>query len=187
VSVKTQREGCVQEDAARLRSVVPSAVRCRSTGTGCPEAVGSPPWGCSEAAWPWVWAPCSGCLCWSRGGSEGHRGPCQPSYTFPCDVQMCPPLLLQPLLASRSHVPWPPSLPCSQRSPNALGEAVYQGALGAARTSWWRLCLERGGQQPAGGVRTAQRAAGYEIEGNTPDVLQVWCGGSTGFGNLAFE
>ena len=43
---------------------------CRSTGTGCPEAVGSPHWSSPEAAWPWAWAPCSG---WSWGWDTGTQ------------------------------------------------------------------------------------------------------------------
>ena len=58
------------------------AVWCWSTGTGCPEAVGSPPWRPSEATWPWAWAPCSGCPCWSRGRPEGSGVPCQPQPSW---------------------------------------------------------------------------------------------------------
>ena len=35
--------------------------------SGCPEAVGSPPWGSPRAAWTWLWAPCSGCPYWGKG------------------------------------------------------------------------------------------------------------------------
>jgi len=44
--------------------------RWQSSGTGCPEAVGSPPWGSPAAAWTWPWAPCSGWPCWRRGQSR---------------------------------------------------------------------------------------------------------------------
>jgi len=44
----------------------------QNTGTGCPKAVRSPPWGS-----PQPWAPCSGWLCWRCVGPEGCRGPCQ--------------------------------------------------------------------------------------------------------------
>lgn len=50
----------------------------QSTGTGYPEAVGSPPWRSPATTWPWSCAFCSGWPCWRWGGPEGSRGPCQP-------------------------------------------------------------------------------------------------------------
>jgi len=47
--------------------------RCQSTGTGCPQAVGSPPWGWLKAAWMWAWAPCCGCPYWSGGWARGMQ------------------------------------------------------------------------------------------------------------------
>jgi len=44
-----------------------------SSGTDCPEAVGSPPWGSPDVAWLWAWAPCSGWHCWSRGWPRGTQ------------------------------------------------------------------------------------------------------------------
>jgi len=97
--------GRVHEDRVRLSSALPSArtrgrgrylecrrfplntrstavlCRWRSTGTGCPEAVGSPSWRSPEAAWPWAWAPCSGWPCCSGAGTGGPRRPCLPQ---PC-------------------------------------------------------------------------------------------------------
>ena len=52
-----------------------SSVLCswRSTGTGCPEAVGSPPWRYAKAAWMWAWHPAVGAPAGTGVGSWTQR------------------------------------------------------------------------------------------------------------------
>jgi len=79
-SARTRGHGYVLEHRGLPLNTRNTSELCRwwSTGIGCPEAVGCPPWRTSEAAWPWPCAPCSGWPCWRVSGPEGNRGPCQP-------------------------------------------------------------------------------------------------------------
>lgn len=95
-------EGRVQQDGARLSSVVPSA---STRGNGhklepkrfcltirqlfCAVWVTEPEELLFEdlpkAAWTWAWAPCSGWPCLSRGWTRGPRGPFWPQPLCDCD------------------------------------------------------------------------------------------------------
>lgn len=100
-----REEGC-KEYRTRLFSVAPSArrkgnghkqahkqfslnmrsisvlSRWRRTGTGCPEADGSP-WRSSKSTWMWPWAPWSECLCWSRVWARGTQ------RSHPASASLC--------------------------------------------------------------------------------------------------
>jgi len=49
----------------------------QSAGTGCPEAVESPPWRSSKSNWPWPWAPSPDVHSAAGVGPGGHKEPCQ--------------------------------------------------------------------------------------------------------------
>ena len=79
LSTRTRISGHKLEHRRFLWTPGRTSVLCRwwSTRTGCPEA----PWRSSTAARTRPWAPCSGCLCWSRGWATWTQK-CLPTSTI---------------------------------------------------------------------------------------------------------